>query len=328
MMAGNKSILSVRGLGVSINSTGSKTKIIEGVDFDLNYGSTLGLIGESGSGKSILCKAILKLLPQNGSVTGNIKLNLKDNTDIDILSLTQKELMKIRGKTIGFLSQEPSASMNPVLKCGKQVFDALPAPIYADKGAGHRQVLNLLELAGLKNVKEVTDSYPHELSGGMLQRVAIAAALAGEPSILIADEPTTALDATSRIGIMKTLSHLKDDLNISIILVSHDLDLILNWVDDLMVMYLGRIVEFGNAQKLLSAPSHPYTKALLDVSKSYTSGSKLKVIPGDIPSIETPIAGCKFHPRCEYADDICSKDEPSAEAVGHGGTARCYHPLN
>ncbi|MCH8288789.1 MAG: ABC transporter ATP-binding protein [Candidatus Marinimicrobia bacterium] len=328
MMAGNKSILSVRGLGVSINSTGSKTKIIEGVDFDLNYGSTLGLIGESGSGKSILCKAILKLLPQNGSVTGSIKLNLKDDSDIDILSLSQRELMTIRGKTIGFLSQEPSASMNPVLKCGKQVFDALPASIYADKHAGNRQVLNLLELAGLKNVKEVADSYPHELSGGMLQRVAIAAALAGEPSILIADEPTTALDATSQIGIMKTLSRLKDDMNISIILVSHDLDLILNWVDDLMVMYLGRIVEFGNAQKLLSAPSHPYTKALLDVSKSYTSGSKLKVIPGDIPSIETPITGCKFHPRCEYADDICSKDEPSAEAVGHGGTARCYHPLD
>jgi len=328
MMAMQEPILSVRGLGVSINSTGSKTEIIDGVDFDLNHGSTLGLIGESGSGKSMLCKAILKLLPQNGSVTGSIKLNLKDDTEIDILSLTQKELMAIRGKTIGFLSQEPSASMNPVLKCGKQVFDALPAFMSADKRAGNRQVLNLLELAGLKKVKEVANAYPHELSGGMLQRVAIAAALAGEPSILIADEPTTALDATSRIGIMKTLSRLKDDLNISIILVSHDLDLILNWVDDLMVMYLGRIVEFGNAQKLLSAPSHPYTKALLDVSKSYTSGSKLKVIPGDIPSIETPIAGCKFHPRCEYADDICSKDEPSAEAVGHGGTARCYHPLS
>lgn len=328
MMAMQELILSVRGLGVSINSTRSKTEIIKGVDFDLNYGSTLGLIGESGSGKSILCKAILKLPPQDGSVTGSIKLNLKDDTDIDILSLTQKELMKIRGKTIGFLSQEPSASMNPVLKCGKQVFDALPASVYADKRAGNRQVLNLLELAGLKKVEEVANSYPHELSGGMLQRVAIAAALAGEPSILIADEPTTALDATSRIGIMKTLSRLKEDLNLSIILVSHDLDLILNWVDDLMVMYLGRIVEYGNAQKLLSAPSHPYTKALLDVSKSYASGSKLKVIPGDIPSIEKPITGCKFHPRCEYADDICSKDEPYAEAVGHGGTARCYHPLS
>ena len=328
MMAGNKFILSVRGLGVSINSTGSKTQIIKGVDFDLNYGSTLGLIGESGSGKSILCKAILKLLPPDGSVTGSIKLNLKDDTGIDILSLTPKDLMKIRGKTIGFLSQEPSASLNPVLKCGKQIFDALPASIYADKRAGNRQVLNLLELAGLKKVEEVADSYPHELSGGMLQRVAIAAALAGEPSILIADEPTTALDAISRIGIMKTLSRLKNDLNISIILVLHDLDLILNWVDDLMVMYLGRIVEYGNAQKLFSAPAHPYTKALLDVSKSYVAGAKLKVIPGDIPSIEKPIAGCKFHPRCEYADDICSKDEPSAEAVGHGGTARCYHPLS
>jgi len=328
MMAMQEPILSVRGLGVSINSTGSKTEIIDGVDFDLNHGSTLGLIGESGSGKSMLCKAILRLLPQDGSITGSIKLNLKDGTDIDILSLTQKDLMKIRGKAIGFLSQEPSASMNPVLKCGKQVFDALPASVYANKRAGNLQVLNLLELAGLKKVEEIADAYPHELSGGMLQRVAIAAALAGEPSILIADEPTTALDASSRIGIMKTLSRLKDDLDISIILVSHDLDLILNWVDDLMVMYLGRIVEYGNAQKLLSAPSHPYTKALLDVSKSYTSGSKLKVIPGDIPTMGKPIAGCKFHPRCEYADDICSKDEPHAEAVGHGGTARCYHPLS
>ena len=210
-MPNTENILSVRNLNISISSAGGNLRIIKDAEFNLKRGTTVGIIGESGSGKSILSKALLRLLPDNSVITGNIYFSPdKDNT-FDILELSDEELRSIRGKKIGFLSQEPSSSMNPVRKCGKQIYDALPDSLRANVRGGKSRVLELLELTGLNEPASVSDSYPHELSGGMLQRVALAAALAGEPDILIADEPTTALDASSRVGIMKTIAKLKSE---------------------------------------------------------------------------------------------------------------------
>lgn len=326
-MPNTENILSVRNLNISISSTGGNLGIIKDAEFDLKRGTTVGIIGESGSGKSILSKGLLRLLPNNSIITGNIFFSPdKDNT-FDILALSDDELRAIRGKKIGFLSQEPSSSMNPVRKCGKQIYDALPDSLRANVRGGKSRVLELLELTGLNEPASVSDSYPHELSGGMLQRVALAAALAGEPDILIADEPTTALDASSRVGIMKTIAKLKTELNLSTLLVSHDIDFIADWIDDLLVMYLGQIVEFGTAEKMFSTPAHPYTKALMDVSKSYTLNSKPIPIRGEMPSLENKIGGCKFHPRCDNAQDKCSIEEPLIEIASHGGQKRCFFPV-
>ena len=326
-MPNTKNILSVRNLNISISSAGGKLGIIKDAEFDLKKGTTIGIIGESGSGKSVLSKALLRLLPNNSKITGNIFYSPDKDKTFDILTLSDDELRAIRGKKIGFLSQEPSSSMNPVRKCGKQIYDALPDSLRTNVRNSKSRVLELLELTGLNEPASVSDSYPHELSGGMLQRVALAAALAGEPDILIADEPTTALDASSRVGIMKTIAKLKTELNLSTLLVSHDIDFIAKWIDDLLVMYLGQIVEFGTAKKLFSAPAHPYTKALMEVSKSYTLNSKPIPIRGEMPSIENKISGCKFHPRCDNAQDKCSNEEPLTESASHGGQSRCFFPV-
>jgi len=326
-MSDAENILSVRNLNISIFSGNRYLSVIKEAEFDLKKGTTIGVIGESGSGKSMLSKALLRLLPINSRISGNIIFSPNREESVDLLALSDDKLRTIRGKKIGFLSQEPSASMNPVRKCGKQIFDALPDSRRTDAENGNSRVLELLELTGLSEPASVSESYPHELSGGMLQRVALAVALAGDPDILIADEPTTALDASSRIGIMKTIAHLKKEMNLSTLLVSHDVDFIEDWIDDLMVMYLGQIVEFGVAEQLLSSPAHPYTKALIEVSKSYTLNSKPKSIRGDIPSIENQIEGCKFHPRCDYAQEKCRDEEPHTENASHGGHIRCFFPI-
>ena len=253
----NQNILTARNLNLKLSTGDSYLAIIKDVSFDLRKGSTLGIIGESGSGKSVICKSIVNLLPTGSRLSGEITFYSDIEKPKELLSLSEDELRSIRGKEIGFLSQEPSSSMNPVLNCGSQIFDALPESERRNKETGFQQVTSLLEKTGLKDPSAVANSYPHELSGGMLQRVALAAALAGKPSILIADEPVTALDASTRIGIMKSLSQLKEEMNLSIILVSHDIEFVSHWADDIMVMYLGSIVEFGRADKILSSPAHP-----------------------------------------------------------------------
>lgn len=320
-------ILDVHNFGLSLKIKGRHIKIIEGVDFTLKAGSILGLVGESGSGKSLLCKSLLALLPEGAKTSGSINLLSKENIVIDILSATEKELEDIRGKQIGILFQEPVSSMNPVLKCGQQIFDALPIDYKKNRISGNKHVIDLLDLVGLDNPKRVAKSYPHELSGGMIQKVALAAALAGEPSILIADEPFTALDVLSQIEILKIMTNLNKQLNLSLIIVLHDLELALEYSENLLVMYSGRVMEYGSTDKISTTPAHPYTKALLDVAKSYSENSKPLGIPGEIPSIISPVKGCRFHPRCKYAKEICKNAEPELKKVSQSGNVRCYFPL-
>jgi len=267
------------------------------------------------------------LLPEGSKTSGNVNLLLPENSETDILSTTRKELEYIRGKQIGILFQEPASSMNPVLKCGTQIFDALPIKYKKNRVAGNKHVIDLIDLVGLDNPKRVAKSYPNELSGGMVQKVALAAALAGEPSILIADEPFTALDVLSQIEILKIMTKLKEQLNLSLIIVLHDLEMALKYSENLMVMYSGRVMEYGNTDKISSAPAHPYTKALLDVAKSYSENSKPLGIPGEIPSIISPVKGCRFHPRCKYAKEICERAEPELKKVSQTANVRCYFPL-
>ena len=320
-------ILDIHNFELSLKIKGKHIKIIEEVNFTLKAGSILGLVGESGSGKSLLCKSLLALLPEGAKTSGSINLLSKENIVIDILSATEKELEDIRGKQIGILFQEPVSSMNPVLKCDQQIFDALPIDYKKNRISGNKHVIDLLDLVGLDNPKRVAKSYPHELSGGMIQKVALAAALAGEPSILIADEPFTALDVLSQIEILKIMTKLKEQLNLSLIIVLHDLELALVYSENLLVMYSGRVMEYGSTDKIPTTPAHPYTKALLDVAKSYSEKNKPLGIPGEIPSIISPVKGCRFHPRCKYAKEICLKTEPELKKVSQSGNIRCYFPL-
>lgn len=320
-------ILTVRNLDIKLNLNGELVSVIDKIDFDLWTGSTLGIVGESGSGKSILCKALLQILPLGAKVSGKVNLYLPDGEILNLLSLKPQEMISVRGKKIGFLFQEPTTSMNPVLKCGKQVFDSLVDRLRRNKNIGMQRVTELFELVGLSDKEKIANSYPHELSGGMLQRVAIAAALAGEPSILIADEPTTALDASLQRKILQTLSQLQKKFDLTLILVSHDLNIISNWTNNLLVMYSGRIVEYGQTAKIISSPAHPYTQALLETERSFEQKGLPKSIPGALPAISNKPSGCQFHPRCYYTDALCQVDEPDILLAGHGGGTRCYYPL-
>ena len=324
-MAG--SILEVRDLKVTFEGRDESLPVLETISFDVITGSTLGIAGESGSGKTLLCKSLIGLVPDDAKVSGTIMFRTPDAEEFDIHSMPTNELGQIRGKMIGFLFQEPASSMNPVRKCGQQVFDALPSSLQTQKAAGRHRVTELLELVGLSHPEKVAKSYPHELSGGMLQRVVLAAAIAGEPSVLIADEPTTALDAPARLEILETLEQLKNELGLTLILVSHDISLMSDWTDDMLILYSGRIVEYGKTEKLISSPSHPYTQALLETEQSFEEEGLPKAIPGELPSMANPPSGCRFHPRCRYADDQCKGEEPSMFSATHGGETRCYYPL-
>lgn len=320
-------ILEALDLTVKFDINGDPVSVLDKINFKVKRGTTLGIVGESGSGKSLLCKALLQILPDGAEVSGVVNLYLPDAGNLNLLSLTPPELRSIRGKKIGILFQEPATSMNPVVKCGQQVFDALMDSQRGNKNVGMQRVTELFELVGLSDQEKIANSYPHELSAGMLQRVALAAALAGEPLMLIADEPTMALDASSRREILQTLARLQKEFGLTLILVSHDLKIISEWTDNLLVMYCGRIVEYGQTSKLISAPAHPYTQALLETERSFEGKGLPKSISGELPVISSQPPGCRFHPRCTYADVRCQDGEPRIMVAAHGGGTRCYYPL-
>lgn len=320
-------VLEVRDLGVTLPLAGKPVRVIDEINFDVQRGSTLGIVGESGGGKSLLSRSLLRLLPEGAKLTGTVAFYSRSGKRLDLFALKPQELREVRGKGIGLLFQEPATSMNPVMTCGRQVFDALADPLRKQKAEGVAKVMNLLRLAGLDSPTRVAGAYPHELSGGMLQRVALAAALAGEPSVLIADEPTSALDASARMKLLQTLANLQTELGLTLILISHDLGMISTWADRLLVIYHGRIVESGQTRDLMSFPSHPYTKALLKTAHSFEEGRLPEAIPGEIPSLVNPPPGCRFHPRCDFADSRCRMDEPELLPASHGGNVRCHYPL-
>jgi len=321
-------LIDVRELTIDILGRGSTTRLIENLSFTVYPGDIVGIVGESGAGKSLLCKALIGLKHNNIRLGGTINLQKQDGWVNNIVPMTNRDLEKLRGKTIGIQFQEPASSMNPVLQCGRQIRDALPAIERKDKVIGPARVVELLQLAGLEEVDRVARAYPHELSGGMLQRVTLACALAGRPRVLIIDEPTAALDPITTYGLMNTLDRLNRELNLALIIVSHDLNLIKTWTRQLIVMYSGQILEQGATTEVLVQPYHPYTKALLECEQALEHNEELKPIPGQIPSLLEKLAGCRFGDRCSAYQVRCGQEEPDLTNEPGGRSWRCFYPVS
>ncbi|UXR86260.1 ABC transporter ATP-binding protein [Staphylococcus felis] len=304
-----KRVLEINDLHVSFDIEAGEVQAVRGVDLYLNKGETLAIVGESGSGKSVTTKAITKLFqgPSGRIKKGNIIFNGEDLTQ-----KTEKELMRLRGKEISMIFQDPMTSLNPTMKIGKQVMEPIIKHIGLNKSDAKKRAIELLELVGLKRVKERFNAYPHQFSGGQRQRIVIALALACEPKILIADEPTTALDVTMQAQILDLMKELQKKIDTSIIFITHDLGVVANVADRVAVMYGGQMVETGDVNEIFYDPRHPYTWGLLSSMPDLdTKGDDvLRAIPGSPPDLIHPPKGDAFAPRSEYALAIDFKESP------------------
>ncbi len=305
--------------------TGSKpARAVDDVSLTLEAGKTLCLVGESGSGKSVTALSIAKLLPTPPAryVGGEIWLEGKE-----VLRMSPRELQGIRGGLVSYVFQEPGASLNPVFRIGAQIKESLK--YHRPALATDTEVVRLLKLVGIPAPEARARNYPHEMSGGMQQRVMIAMALASQPRLLVADEPTTALDVTIQAQIIELLRDLRKQLGMAILLITHNLGIVGDIADDVAVMYAGQIVETGPVRDVLDNPQHPYTRALIaSVPKLGNQVKRLTVIPGTVPRIEAFPTGCRFHPRCSQVQPSCSIQTPSLAAAGRSRQVRCpFSPL-
>ena len=316
-------VLSVRNLGVTFDTPRGPARAVDDVSFDLASGETLALVGESGCGKTVTALSILRLLQEpparvapGASITyGNA----------DLLRVSPEELRRVRGTEIAMVFQEPMTSLNPVLSVGWQIAETVLAHRPVDRAAARARAIDMMRLVGIPDAEDRYRSYPHQLSGGLCQRVMIAMALVCEPKVLIADEPTTALDVTIQAQILELLVELKRRLRLSVLLISHDLALVAGMADRIIVMYGGRIVEQAPTSGLFARPSHPYTEGLLGaVPRIDRPAPTLAAIPGAVPPATDWPAGCRFHPRCAHAWDRCSASEPDLAPAGTDRQSRCW----
>ncbi|HDI02442.1 MAG TPA: ABC transporter ATP-binding protein [Ignisphaera sp.] len=300
-------ILSIKNLKVYYYSPDGVVKAVDGVDLDIEEGEILALVGESGCGKTTLGYAILNLVPPPGKIVeGSIVFKGRD-----LVKLSREELEKIRGKEITMVFQDPMASLNPVFRIGDQLLDVVMHKLGVDKDEAYRIVINALKAVRLPNPEEIMKRYPHELSGGMLQRVVIAMAIAPKPSLIIADEPTTALDVTIQAAILKLMAELMRELKTTTILITHNMGVVAESADRVAVMYAGTIVEVGNVYRVFKNPLHPYTEGLLScVPRADIDIPKLSAIGGEVPSLIDPPPGCRFSTRCPYAKSVCRHRRP------------------
>lgn len=315
-------LLQVENLSISFRTAAGKTQAVRDVSFSLEKGETLCIVGESGSGKSITSLALMGLLPNNGEVTSG-SINFEGE---NLVGKTEEELRKIRGNKMSMIFQEPMTALNPVFTIGFQLQEPLRIHKNMSKKEASVKSVELLKAVGIPNPKEKLDQYPHELSGGMRQRVMIAMALACNPSLLIADEPTTALDVTIQAQILDIIDELKEKLAMGVIFVTHDMGVVAEIADKVMVMYAGEVVEVNDVESLFENPKHPYTRGLLEAIPNVDDPThEMKIIPGSMPSIDEKIPGCRFHPRCPFALDICKeKTPPIFHDELNDGFARCW----
>lgn len=321
--AATDALLSIQHLAVYFsNPAGNPLQVVDDVSFEIGAGETVGVVGESGCGKSATAMSILGLLPQTGQVrAGHILFEGRDLTH-----LPEREVHRVRGAEIGLISQEPMISLNPTFRVGWQLAEVVRRHQGLSRSAARSRVLELLGQVNLPNPESVARRYPHELSGGMAQRVAIARALAGEPKLLIADEPTTALDVTVQAEILELLRELQEKRGMAILLITHDWGVVADICERAVVLYAGQVVEQASVAEIFKEPCHPYTKALISANPhGLTDSDTLPTIPGSVPQPGQWPEGCHFHPRCPYATDACLQGPIPLEDAGAGRETRCIH---
>jgi len=323
MPDGAEPVLDVRGLKTVFRTRGGNVHAVNSVSFDLRPGELLGVVGESGSGKSVTMMSLIGLLPSPPAQVqaGEVLLDGQD-----ILHVSGEELQSIRGAKIGFIFQDPMTSLNPVFTVGNQIMEPLRKHMGLTKAQAQVRAAELLDLVGIPDAKKRLASYPHQFSGGMRQRVMIAIALACDPRVLIADEPTTALDVTIQAQILELVRDLRQKLGMAIIWITHDLGVIAGIADRVMVMYAGQVVEQAPVKDLFARPQHPYTRALLKTIPHLAGprGDRLQVIEGQPPIMMAAPAACPFAPRCAHAFERCLRENPQRRPVGRGHDVACH----
>ena len=318
-------LLSVRDLRVGFDTADGRetTVAVDGVSFDVRRGRILGLVGESGSGKSVTCLSILRLLPARGRITGGSVLF----EGRDLAWMPVRDLEALRGRDVAMIFQDPMSSLNPVKRVGWQIAEALVIHEGLGRRAAETRAVELLRLVGIADAPARARSFPHQLSGGMSQRAMIAMALACRPRLLVADEPTTALDVTIQAQILELIDRLRHEIDAAVILITHDLGVVAEIADDVAVMYAGRVVETAPVDALFADPQHPYTRGLLNsLPGARGRGRRLAMIAGAVPAPREYPEGCRFAPRCERAATICGAAVPTLAPLGPGRVA-CHRPL-
>jgi peptide/nickel transport system ATP-binding protein len=315
-------IVDVEGLTVDFLGGAKPLRAVAGVDLTLRRGETLALLGESGSGKSVTLRALIRLLPERRAIIGG-RLRVDGQ---DVRALSDRDLSAYRGRTIAMIFQEPGLALDPVYRLGDQIAEAVMRHDGVSRRAGRARALELFERVRIPSAAQRLDNYAHEMSGGMRQRVMIALALACRPKVLLADEPTTALDATVQIQVLLLLRELQRELGLAVIFVTHDVGVAIEIADHIAVMYAGRIVETGGCRDVIRAPAHPYTAGLLAsrTGRASSMGARLPVIPGAPPDMENLPPGCAFAPRCQHAQSLCERGDPPDVSVGPAHRARCF----
>ena len=316
-----KPLLDVKMLNVSFKSGKNTLKVVSDLSFYVNEGERLGIVGESGSGKSVTSLAIMRLLPSNTEeVSGEILFNGEN-----LLQLSESKMQAIRGNHISMIFQEPMTSLNPIHTCGKQIAESVLLHSNATKKEANARALELLKLCGIPAPEQRMKEYPHQLSGGMRQRIMIAIALACEPELLIADEPTTALDVTIQAQILELMKKLGKDRNLATIMITHDLGIVYDFCDRVVVVYTGEVVESSPVNELFKKPQHPYTQGLIGaLPQLNTTVERLEAVEGMVPDTNDMPSGCHFGPRCKYATERCQNEHPELVTTADGRQVRCF----
>jgi peptide/nickel transport system ATP-binding protein len=320
-------LIEVRDLTVQFSTEDGPVLAVDAATFEVGEGEVLALVGESGCGKSVTALALTGLLPRSAAVSGEVRFT---PSGLDLRQLAGRELREVRGRDIAYVFQEPMTSLNPVLTVGRQIGEVLRRHQGMRGEAARRRAADLLRMVGIPLAERRLREYPHQLSGGMRQRVMIAMAVACRPRLLVADEPTTALDVTIQAGILDVLRELRAETGTAVLLITHDLGVVADIADRVVVMYAGRTIEQARATALFAAPSHPYTRGLLDAvpNPALPREGGLREIPGRVPVVRQAEDACTFADRCGYADDVCRSRRPELEPGPAGHPVCCWHPLS
>jgi oligopeptide/dipeptide ABC transporter ATP-binding protein len=317
----NKSLLKVENLEVTLRTENGQVKVVDRVTFSVEQGKTLAIVGESGSGKSVTALSIIRLISNPGEISGGSIVFDGEN----ILEISDNEIRKIRGNQIAMIFQDPLTSLNPVYTIGNQIIESITLHQNLDKRKAKEKAVEMLKRVGIPQPEKRYDNYPHEFSGGMRQRAMIAMALSCRPKLLIADEPTTALDVTVQAQILQLINELKESQNTGVVLITHDLGIVAEVADEVLVLYAGKPMEFAAADQVFTRPFHPYTIGLLNSLPKieFAEKKRLLSIPGTLPSLHEMPAGCCFSPRCAFSKEICFEVEPGFEEKEPGRKSAC-----